>query len=203
MKRKKRKLTFQRILALFMALFLTLGNFSSLDVRAQEGDPVTAVEAETAEAPETIGEAEEADSASEDAQAEEAVEDEEEEAADLEDSISEDVPEDGNLNEDEDSEEASDEEADKEDEDSSEKESEETVYEEQEFTGSTDEVSVYAKGVFPKGTIMRLQAVPKTVAIDAADKVVSEKVVDAVAVDITFYYTENGEEKEAVHQGDG
>lgn len=204
MKRKKRKLTFQRILALFMALFLTLGNFSSLDVRAQEGDPVTAVETETAEAPETIGEAEEADSASEDDQAEEAVEDEEEEAAeaaDLEDSISEDVPEDGNLNEDEDSEEASDEGADKEDEDSSEKESEETVYEEQEFTGSTDEVSVYAKGVFPKGTIMRLQAVPKTVAIDAADKVVSEKVVDAVAVDITFYYTENGEEKEAVHQG--
>ena len=203
MKRKRKKLTFQRILALFMALLLTLGNFSSLKVSAQEEDPVTAVEAETAETPETAGE-EEADSASEDAQAEEAAGDEEEEAAeaaDLEDSISEAVPEDGNLNEDEDSEEASDEEADKEDEDSSEKESEETVYEEQEFTGSTDEVSVYAKGVFPKGTRMELKAVPRTVAIDAADKVVSEKVVDAVAVDITFYYTENGEEKEAVHQG--
>ena len=209
MKRKKKKVTFERILALIMALLLTLGNFSSLSVSAHETDSESSASAEFAEVPEAEADRTESD----DMQADSSVEDEqaedkqtevvepEEEAADLEDSISEAVPEDGDLNEDEDSEEASDEEADKEDEDSSEKESEETVYEEQEFTGSTDEVSVYAKGVFPKGTRMELKAVPKTVAIDAADKVVSEKVVDAVAVDITFYYTENGEEKEAVHQG--
>ena len=76
MKRKKKKVTFQRILALMMALFLTLGNFTSLKVSAQEGDQGAAVS--SAEVPESAGE--ELGEASAPA---ETVQDEEAEAAEI------------------------------------------------------------------------------------------------------------------------
>ncbi|MBQ6904052.1 MAG: InlB B-repeat-containing protein, partial [Lachnospiraceae bacterium] len=79
---------------------------------------------------------------------------------------------------------------------------EETPYPAQTFAGSTAQarVSVIAEeGVFPEGTEMRVSAVAAQVAMDAAQSAIdadpgrNDEVVDAIAVDITFY-DEDGNE---------
>ncbi|MBQ6903149.1 MAG: hypothetical protein IJQ26_01395, partial [Lachnospiraceae bacterium] len=82
-----------------------------------------------------------------------------------------------------------------------EQEKEET-YPAQTFRGSTSQVRVEAEadeGVFPENTTMQVEAVSRDDAIEAAQEAIdkdpsrTEEVVDAVAVDITFY-NEDGEE---------
>lgn len=75
-------------------------------------------------------------------------------------------------------------------EEAKEEEEEEPEYPAQDFSGSASNgVSVRAsagKGVFPEGTKMKVTAVPKATAIQAAQGVVDGEIVDAAAVDITF-----------------